>query len=444
MGRIDVDEVARHVASVVGEGSVVRLHEPARGVLRAVAVAHRDDVGLARMQRLLAAPDAPDDRGWGGQVLSTSRPVRLARLRRPEHAGLRECSLADRLAAMLVVPLCRDGAVLGTVTAMREHDTVPYSLREQVLVERAVARALRGGGGAAQQAEPAARASAVALQRSDAAVWATDLAGRTLFVTPAMSELLALPACDVTGLPMTDFIDVPPLSLTGMVPDEPETGDRRLLRADGSQLWLETRSTPFVGADGRRCGTLTTATDVTVRKTSEVQLRLRLDATRGLVRMMSSVLRGEDPAALLAVAVGVAAELIDAWRIGVYERLADGPLVLRAGHGWGRGEVGSRAMPVLRSPATLALRSAEPVVIRDVERWDRLSLPAEVRSGCWVGIGDGSGVLAVHEREPRVFTADEVELLKSFAEALSACVPARARALREPAAEAGLAMETLS
>lgn len=292
------------------------------------------------------------------------------------------------------------------------------------------------------------RCRAQLLDRSDAAVWATDLNGRTLFVTPAMAELIGLPAGDVAGLPMADFVDVTPMSLTGSVPDEPEEGDRRLLRADGTQLWLSTRSTPFVCADGRRGGTLTTVTDVTARKSAEVALRLRLDATRGLVRMMSAVLRGDDPASLLESAVTTAAELLDAWRVGVYELRGDGLLELRAGHGWPGGALGALEPPMLRSPAGLALRSDEPVVIRDVARWERLSLPpqepdAAIRSGCWVRIGDGRGVLAVLGREPRRYSGEQVDLLVSLAEALSVCIAAPSRE-ELPAAAEPLAVEQLS
>jgi PAS domain S-box-containing protein len=431
--RIDVEVVARRIADAVGDGAAVRLHEPRDGMLRTVATAHRLPDSVAVWE----CPDLDDREGWTAQVLRSGRPVRLARVRAPPRARLRlgDRRVEERVGAVVIVPLRLDGALVGTVTAFRQPGAVPYSLREQLLVESLLGRALR--------AMEAARAGAEgepdelsALRRSDAAVWATDLTGRTLFVTPAMSELLALPAAEVVGLPMTDFVDVPPLSLTGMVPDEAERGDRRVLRADGTQLWLQTCSTPLVGDDGRRRGTLTTAVDVTARKTSEVTLRMRLDATRGLLRLVSEVLRGSDRAELLTASVAVAAELLDAWRVAVFELDEEGTLRLRAGHGWPRGARARRELPALRSPAGLALRSDEPLVVRDLSRWERLvrseSVGEEVQSGVWIGIG-GRGVLAVLEREPRDFRAEEVDLLVSLAEALTACMPAPARRASAPA-----------
>lgn len=445
--RLDAADVARRVAEAVGEGSVVRLHDPEARLLRVVAVARR---GVGEVEA--ACPDLSDRDGWTGQVLRTGRPTRLARLR-PQtrlRSTLADCRVEQQVGAVVIVPLELGGAVAGTVTAFRPPGAVPYTLREQLLVASVVGRALRraglataGGDDRVDEAAGERRAEAGAadqertdvarlLQRSDAALWATDLDGRTLFVTPAMSELLALPAGDVVGLPMTDFVDVTPLSLTGMVPDEPERGDRRLRRADGTRLWLQTSSTPLV-AGGRRRGTLTTVAEVTERKDAEVALRMRLDATRGLLRLVSEVLRGSDRAELLTVSVAVAAELLDAWRVGVFELGDDGLLRLRAAHGWPRAALGRSELPALRSPAELALRSDEPLVVRDLSRWELLvrteSITEEVAAGCWIGIG-GRGVLAVLEREPRAFTADEVDLLVSLAEALTACIPAQARSVR--------------
>lgn len=432
---IDADDVARRVADAVGDGCLVRMLDAATGLLRLAAAAHRSggDEGSD-------CPDQDAREGWSGQVLATGRPVRLAGLRLlPDtRRRLDPCGVAERVGAVLIVPLWLGGAVAGTVTAFRPPGAVPYSLREQLLAESVVGRALRRSGAAPSVAEDdrawAASIATVAierlLQRSDAAVWATGLDGRTLFVTPAMSELLALPAGDVVGLPMSDFVESPPLSLTGMVPDEPERGDRRLRRADGTSLWLQTSSTPLVDAGGRRRGTLTTVAEVTERKTAEVELRMRLDATRGLLRLVSEVLRGHDRAELLTASVAVAADLLDAWRVGIFELSDEGMLRLCAAHGWPRSALGRSELPALRSPAELALRSDEPLVVRDLARWPRLvrteSVGEEVGSGCWIGIG-GRGVLAVLEREPRAFTAEELDLLASLAEALTACIPMQAR-----------------
>ena len=459
--RIDVDDVARLVANAVGDASIVRLHDPATGVLRVVAVGHREPSALRLLRQRLEEDGFPPAEGWGDHVVRSGRSVRLARLGRRDRPPY---PFVHEIATAMAVPLRTDDGIPGFVGAFRAPGlgARPYTLSEQLVVERLLARSLRRSGAIAAPPADAANAGAAGaeaacglpaprgrlLDRSDAAVWATDLRGRTLFVTPAMAELIGLPDGDLAGLPMGDFVDVPPMSLTGSVPDEPEEGDRRLLRADGTQLWLSTRSTPFVGGDGRRAGTLTTVTDVTARKSAEVALRLRLDATRRLVRMMSAVLRGEDPEDLLESAVATAAELLDAWRVGVYELRADGLLELRAGHGWPAGAIGSVEPPMLRSPAGLALRSDEPVAIRDVTRWEQLSLPpqepgAELRSGCWVRIGDGRGVLAVLEREPRRFSAEQTDLLVSLAEALSVCIAAPARAAW-PAATDAVAAESLT
>lgn len=435
-GGIDADGIARQVANAVGDGCVVRLHDAERDVLRAVAVDHRDERTRQRLGRLLDAPGWPVAAGWSADVMRSGRPLRLASIRARDRAVLEAGghALREELGVVLVVALRDDGAIVGTVSVLRSHGAVPYSLREQTLVEGLVGRAVRRSAREGVPAEPELsepELTASLLTRSDAAVWATDLDGRTLAVTAAMSELISLPSASVVGLPMGDFVDPPPTALSGIVPDEPERADRRLRRADGTWLWIATSSTPLVDAGGRRRGTLTTATDVTCRKETEIGLRLRLDATRGLVRMIGGVLRGHDPGELLDGAVAAAADLLGAWRVGVFELRRDGALLLRAGRGWPAGAIGRERATTLGAPAGLALTCDEPVVVRDLATWRGASVESVAHGaggGCWVGIGGGRGVLAVLEREPCSFDADELDLLVALTEALAACVGAPANA----------------
>ncbi len=202
------------------------------------------------------------------------------------------------------------------------------------------------------------------------------------------------------------------------MPEEPERGDRRLLRCDGRRLWVATSSRPLLDAAGRRRGLLTTVTDVTERKRVEVAQRLRLDATTSLLQLVGAVLRGQDPGELRDRAAQAAAEVLGAWRVGVFELRRDGALVLCAGRGWRRDDVGSRLAVTLGSPAGLALTCEEPVVVRDAATWHGPpgSLGQDgVGSGCWVGFGGGRGLIAVLEREPRAFAADELRFLGALA-----------------------------
>lgn len=422
---IDCGELARRVTDVVGDGALIASIDGTLVMGRAAD--HRDPQRLASLAALIGTV-WPANRGWLGHVVASARPVRIdvAPYRRIVGVDAAFASLLGEVSSALLAPIVRDGAVVGIVAALRERGGARYSLRDQTLLEQIVGgmpQLGRGRGG--DGSPPDAAELAVHLRdRSAAAVWATDLAGRTLMVTPAMAELLGCPGDGLVGLPMADFVDPPPATLAGAVPDEPERGDRRLARVDGTRLWVTTVTTPLLDATGRRRGTLTTMTDVTERKETEIELRLRLDAAQGLTRILSGVLRGHDPAELLQWAVDAASDVLGIARAGVFERRPDGALLLRAGCGWPDGFVGRHRAAMLGSPAGLALTGAEPVVVADAERLGGAALERGIRSGCWVRIGDGRGVFAALHDGPREFDRGDREFLASLADAVSGCLGA--------------------
>ncbi len=419
---VDLEEIARRVANAVGDGCVVYLLDGPGGALMPAAVEHRDPA-RSELTRLRADGFVALARGWLTALVESGRPVRSG-------AAGAACRESAEGGGVLAVALRVDDAIAGVVVALRDAGGPPYSLREQTLLEGLLGRATRRAP-APPPPLTAAELERLLHTRSDAAVWATDLHGRTLAATPALGELIGLPAHELIGLPMTDFVEAPPISLTGVVPEQPERGDRRLLRCDGRRLWVATSSLPLLDAAGRRRGLLTTVTDVTERKRVEVGLRLRLDATTSVLQLVGAVLRGQDPSELRDCAAQAAAEVLGAWRVGIFELRRDGGLALRAGRGWRRGDIGSRLAVTLGSPAGLALTCEEPVVVRDAATWHGPagSLEQEgVGSGCWVGFGGGRGLIAVLEREPRAFAADELDFLGALAEGLSAGVAGAHRA----------------
>lgn len=429
--RIDAREIAHRVAEAIGDGCVVLRLDDDGATQTIVAVDHRDPARRAALAPAVGTR-RPVTRGWSGHVVLTGRPVRLPVAAVPRLVGMtdRDVDLTAQLAGLLFAPLRADGRIVGSVVALRDRGGAPYALREQVLLERLLARVIAAeptpelGGSprptADDEAQLAAELAAQLRDRSDAAVWATDLRGRTLAVTPALCELVAVPIGGIAGLPMSDFLDPPPSAIVGAVADEPERGDRRLLRADGEVRWVETSSTPLVDGRGRRRGTLTTLHDVTERKRLEIDLRLRVDAASWLARLLAGVLRGDDPGQLLRRAAEAVRDVLGVWRAGVLELRRDGTLLLRAGSGWPADAIGRLRVPMLGSPAALALTGDEPVAVPELEPGARGGIEG-ARSGCWVGIG-GRGVLVALHDAPRDYDREERELMSSLAEALSGCV----------------------
>jgi len=438
--RVDATSLARRVADAIGDGCAVRLLDGASRRLAVAAVDHRDPVQRERLAAAVEPIAWSATRGWGAHVLRCGRPLRVEAA---AGAGAREefdRFAAEAVAALLAPVRAGDGETVGVAIALRDRGGVPYSLREQTLLERIVAREAACDAAAEADADAACaddrELARQLLARSDAGIWATDLTGRTLALTPALSELLGVPIGAMGGLPIGDFLDPPPTSIVGAVPEETERGDRRLRRADGVTLWVATSSTPLVDAAGRRRGTLTTVVDVTERKRVEIGLRMQLRAARGVTRMLAGVLRGQDPAELLDHAAETAADILGVRRTGVFELRRDGSLLLRAGVGWPPGAIGRHRAATLGSPAALALTGDEAVVVRDTAAVGSGVAGSETRSGCWVGVAGGRGVLAALHDEPRDFDRDERALLVSLAEAIGGCVgvPARAVVRREDGA----------
>jgi GAF domain-containing protein len=52
--------------------------------------------------------------------------------------------------------------------------------------------------------------------------------------------------------------------------------------------------------------------------------------------------------------------------------------------------------------------------------WSAAARRRRIRSGIWLGLGGGRGLLTVHSRLPRRFSADEVGLLRGVGEVLGA------------------------
>jgi PAS domain S-box-containing protein len=91
-----------------------------------------------------------------------------------------------------------------------------------------------------------------------------------------MTEMLGLPATEVVGRSMRDFLEDVPQMVRGEYCMDAERCDRRVTQSDGRHLWLEMTSQPLVDDDGSRRGTVSTAIDVTERKKVELAARQRV------------------------------------------------------------------------------------------------------------------------------------------------------------------------
>ncbi|HVV43940.1 MAG TPA: PAS domain S-box protein [Bryobacteraceae bacterium] len=108
-------------------------------------------------------------------------------------------------------------------------------------------------------------------------IWTVDPKGIVRNANPRIAEMLGCREDEIVGRPVEDFLfreDVTAerIRLQNRRPGVREQYDRRLRRADGSELWTLACSSPY-SSRGRDAGVLTMMTDITERKQAEHALR---------------------------------------------------------------------------------------------------------------------------------------------------------------------------
>jgi PAS domain S-box-containing protein len=413
------ERAARAITDLVGDGCVVRIADRAEGALPAAAVEHRDSWRRDQLAALLALPGPSLASGWPGQALAKNLAFRL------EHDQAMEAVACGgpeggSVHAAVVAPLRRGGKAIGTIVAVRDSADLPYSLREQQLIEELALEGVEG-----IEALPGAVPEASRLlEHAAVGIWATDLNGVTTYVNEALCGLVGVPASEMLGETMGEYLDEEPQLIHARLSPTVERQDHRLLRPDGTEVWVSMTSTPLCDARGRRTGTVSTLAEISERKRLDVELRLRAAANEAVAELAERALAGDDLESLMRSAAASAAELLGA----EYAAIADvGPtreeVVPRVVLGWEPSLVGRRIAIPENSVTELCLDAEEPVVIGDFEKIEAirrgmLARRVNARSAVCVAIAGGAGVLAVTSPRAQAFSGYDVSFLRSIAAVL--------------------------
>ena len=108
-------------------------------------------------------------------------------------------------------------------------------------------------------------------------IWTIDAEGTTTFVNRRMAQMLGVPAGEMAGRSVFDFLDAEGREYAKRYLEQRDHGTReesllKLLRADGSDLWIAAVANPLYDESGAHAGALAMVTDLTERRRLEDQL----------------------------------------------------------------------------------------------------------------------------------------------------------------------------
>jgi two-component system, cell cycle sensor histidine kinase and response regulator CckA len=288
------------------------------------------------------------------------------------------------------------------------------------------------------ETERALRFQAKLLDQVDAAVVATDLEGIVTHWNQGATRMLGWNAKYALGRRAEELEAFGPRSAATL----PEVRQRvargenydtelRLTRRDGSRFDAYLTATPVRDDDGELLGMVGVAVDITERKRIATELAKRAEQQAAVAELGRLVLTGEGTDALMRRAVEILGDSLGAEYPSVLELLPGRrEVVLRAAASEDEDAIGTLRLPATEGLIAFTLTQAEPVVITDLPSETRFEpgaplLERGIRAGVAVTIQgkDGAfGLLGVHTREARTFSADDLNFVSAVANVLGAAV----------------------
>jgi formate hydrogenlyase transcriptional activator len=189
------------------------------------------------------------------------------------------------------------------------------------------------------------------------------------------------------------------------------------VRKDGSRFWADAVLTAIRDSTGQLIGYAKVTRDFTDRKRAEEAVMLQLSG---------ALLANMDVRKLLEAISASLREVIphDAATLGLYEPATGALMIQFLGPEGGEPQRGDIRLPVEDSPAGLAFRKGEPVVLERIAeapfaQGSVVHLTAlGMQSGCWVPLmhrGEAIGTLMVASRIESAFGQREAEMLSEIA-----------------------------
>lgn len=231
---------------------------------------------------------------------------------------------------------------------------------------------------------------------------------------------------------------------------EGATDEYRLQLPDGSIKWVRDRTFVIRNPAGKLQWVAGTIEDITTLKRAEMALAMQVRQQKALIDLGKIALENTSLQEVLENAVQSLARILNVEFVNVLKyRGETNEFVMRAAVGWPVDMIGRIIIPAEEdSLAQFTLQSARPVVVDNLateRRFGKTSILKDwgISSCATILIGHRSrpfGILSMHSRSQRKFSADDVHFLETVASLLSATADRVAAEMRQE----NLSLELLS
>lgn len=295
------------------------------------------------------------------------------------------------------------------------------------------------------------------IEAADEGISLVDPDDRIAYVNPAIARMLGYAPEELVGRSAYDVVfpedrEDQAFHFAQRRAGVHEMREARYRRKDGSELWVQLTSNPFIDRQGAYRGCVALSTDITERKQREArekarEARLKREQTALLALVRSPPLWQGDMAATIHEVTALVARTLDVERVGLWwcrhdpARAECQELFERRGERRRSGMV----LPEAEHPAYFdALRSTRVLVLQDARKdprtrsfYDEYLVPYGIASRMDVPIysaGAMVGVLCLeHRGRPRIWTEDEQTFASAVGDLLALGLEASERQRTEHA-----------
>ena len=276
------------------------------------------------------------------------------------------------------------------------------------------------------------------IHQTNAGITRTDLEGRLTFVNQAFCDMLGYPESELVGRTIWEISHPDDIArnrtmFESLVREgESYQLEKRVLRRNGSFLWINVGSSPLRDASGRIQAATSIIVDITRRKRAEESLLESARRTLYLSSLGDAMHSLSDPSKIQIEAARLLGASLRASRVAYVEIEPDGSAVVRDNYVDNvPGIIGQfpieACIPAEQMSRFLAGRTVNASDIRNDTRFDEAQMATHealvVRAQVVVPFlrnGELIGALCVQQDEPRIWRNDEISLVEETAERLQA------------------------